>query len=162
MGLTANIESQELRREEYKERGLPPEHPHASSTDDVEGLVSTLHDLLGPVFDHEAFVDQLPKIQEEFTKRMDPDLPFYYWTQYKDCYTLEPLPSFNQPSAYGVERLDKVQISRRSEPGVFVANRAHLPLTILNNSNDTGKIQNTLTIRAKFHKDPDMLPSVKL
>lgn len=69
MGLLANIESQELRREEYVKRGLPPEHPRASSTEDVEGLVSTLHDLLGPVFDHKTFVDQLPKIQKEFTKR---------------------------------------------------------------------------------------------
>lgn len=150
MGLITNIESQELRRQEYKDRQLPPEHPRASSSDDVEGLVSTLHDLLGPVFDHKTFVDQMPKIQNEFKKRMDPDLPFYYTTQYKERYQADILPSFNEPSASGIERLDKVQISRRSDPGVFVANRAHLPQ------------KNTLTVRAQFHKAPDLLPSMTI
>ncbi|XP_028394429.1 uncharacterized protein LOC114518616 [Dendronephthya gigantea] len=149
VGLIANIESQELRRQEYVERQLPPEHPRAGSTDDVEGLVSTLHDLLGPVFDHKTFIDQLPKVQNEFKKRMDPDLPFYYWTQYKERYQTDPLPSF-KPSSSGIERLDKIQISRRSDPGLFVHNRAHLPQ------------KNTLTVRAKFHKAPDMLPSITL
>ena len=37
VGLVANLESRELRRAEYQERGLPPEHPRASATDDVEG-----------------------------------------------------------------------------------------------------------------------------
>ena len=150
VGLIANIESEELRRQEYADRQIPPEHPRAGSTDDVEGLVSTLHDLLGPVFDHKTFVDQLPKIQNEFKKRMDPDLPFYYCTQYKERCQTQPLPSFNKPSVGGIERLDKIPIARRSDPGVFVANRAHLPQ------------KNTLTVRAKFHKEPDMLPSLTL
>ena len=50
IGLTTNIESQELRRCEYQTRDLVPEHPRASSTDDVEGLVGMLHDMFGPVF----------------------------------------------------------------------------------------------------------------
>jgi hypothetical protein len=124
VGVIANIERQELRRTEYQQRHFLPEHPRASSTDDVEGFIGVLHDLLGPVFDHKTFLDQMPKICNEFYKRMDPNLPFFYWSSYKDRYQSEPLPHFNQSSAKGEERLDKVKISRRSDPGVFVANRA--------------------------------------
>jgi hypothetical protein len=57
------------------------------------------------------------------------------------------LPSFNEPSGPGVvERLDKVNFSRRGDPGVFVANRATLP--------QRGK----LTVRAQFHRAPVALP----
>ena len=59
----------ELRRVEYQDRGLPPELPHASSTDDVEGFITLLHDQLGDVFDHKAFLLQQPKILNEFTKK---------------------------------------------------------------------------------------------
>lgn len=38
IGLVANIETREQRRANYAERSLPAEHPHASSTDDVEGM----------------------------------------------------------------------------------------------------------------------------
>ena len=58
VALVANCESLELRREEYQHRGLPPEHPRASSTDDVEGFIALLHDQLGDVFDHKAFLSQ--------------------------------------------------------------------------------------------------------
>jgi hypothetical protein len=63
---------------EYIERGLPPEHPRSSSTDDVEGFFSLLHEMLGPVFDLKQFYDELPKILNEFKKRIDPNLPFYF------------------------------------------------------------------------------------
>ena len=50
-GLVANLESRELRRAEYQERGLPPEHPRASATDDVEGIIALMHEMLGDIFD---------------------------------------------------------------------------------------------------------------
>ena len=37
------------------------------------------------------------------------------------------LASFNIPSSTGEERLDRVRISRRADPGVFVASRAVIP-----------------------------------
>ena len=37
------------------------------------------------------------------------------------------LPSFNAPSRGGTERLDHIRISRRSDPGVFVARTATIP-----------------------------------
>ena len=91
---------------------------------------------------HECFT-----ILNEFKKRIDPDLPFFYWTGAKQRYTEFDLPSFNKPTAPRiVERLDKVEISRRGDPGVFVANRASLPQ------------KGQLTVRAQFHKAPVALP----
>ncbi|KXJ25564.1 Transposon Tf2-6 polyprotein [Exaiptasia diaphana] len=104
IGLVANIKSQELQRREYHQKHIPPEHPRASTTDDVEGFIGVLHDLLGPIFDHKTFLDQMPKICNEYYKRMDPNLPFYYWTSYKDQFTAAPLPYFNLPSPDSVER----------------------------------------------------------
>ena len=61
----------ELRQQYGVEKGLLPEHPRAGSTDDVEGIFSFLHGLLGPIF-------VFPKVISEYTKKCDPDLPFYY------------------------------------------------------------------------------------
>jgi hypothetical protein len=109
-----------------------------------------LHDTFGPIFDHKTLLDQMPKVFNEFTKRMDPELPFYYWTSYKERYHSVPLQHFNEPSIDGKERLDKVNISRRADPGVFVANRAQLPQ------------KNSLTVRATFHRVPESLPELAI
>lgn len=147
IGLIANLESRELRRIEYQRKGIPPEHPRASGTDDVEGMIGLMHEMLGEIFDVKQFLDEQPKILNEFKKRIDPELKFFYWTGTKERYTDFDLPSFNQPSSRGCkERLDKVVLSRRGDPGVFVANRASLPQ------------RGQLTARAKFHRDPVELP----
>lgn len=146
VALVANIESREHRRAEGKARGLPPENPRASTTDDVEGIISLLHELLGLIFDHKTFNEQFPKIMYEFNKRIDPDNPFYYWTGVHERYHLKALPSFNDPSLFGIECLDRVNISRRADPGVFVANRAHFPQ------------RGSLTVRATFHVVSEALP----
>jgi hypothetical protein len=147
IGLIANIESREIRRVEYQARDMPFEHPRASSTDDVEGFFALMHDMLGDVFNIKQFADAQPKILNEFAKKIDPECPFYYWTGAKERYTEFDLPSFNKPSSKGdKERLDKVKVSRRGDPGVFVANRASLPQ------------KGQLTVRATFHKEPQPLP----
>ena len=145
--MVANLESRELRRCEYIARQLPPEHPRASATDDVEGMFSLLHDMLGDIFDLKQFHDAQAKIFNEFNKRINPDIKFYYWTGAKDRYSEFELPSFNEPTKKGmVERLDKVKVSRRGDPGIFVANRASLPQ------------KGQLTARAQFHRAPIELP----
>ena len=97
--------------------------------------------MLGNIFDLKEFHDSQPKILNEITKRINPDLKFYYWTGVKERYREFELPSFNKPSGDGIlERLDQVHISKRGDPGVFVANRASLPQ------------KGELTARAKFHK----------
>ena len=147
VGLIANLESREIRRLEYRSRELPPEHPRASATDDVEGMIGLMHDMLGNIFDVKQFLEAQPKILNEFSKRVDPALQFFSWTGAKERYSEIVLPSFNKPSGYGKkERLDKVPLSRRGDPGVFVANRASLPQ------------RGQLTARAKFHREPVALP----
>ncbi len=141
------MESRELRRIEYRNRKLPPEHPRASATDDVEGMIGLMHDMLGNIFDVKQFLEAQPKILNEFSKRIDPDLQFYYWTGAKERFTDDSLPSFNLPSGNEKgERLDQIKVSRRGDPGVFVGNRASLPQ------------KGQLTARAKFHRDPIELP----
>ena len=147
VGLVANLESRELRRVEYHERGLPFEHPRASSTDDVEGIIATMHEMIGEVFDVKQFNDEQPKILHEFNKRIDPDLQFYYWSGANERFSEFELPSFNQPSGKGItERLDRIIISRRGDPGVFVSDRAAMPQ------------RGQLTARAQYHRAPVELP----
>ena len=138
------------RRRDGTAADLPPEHPRASSTDDVEGFISILHRLLGKIFDHKTFLDSVPKILNEFTKKIDPDLPFFYWTGSDKRYNVGPLPSFNRPSENGKERLDKVSISKRSDPGVFHSNRASVPQ------------KGVLSVRAIYHNPPESLPPLDL
>ena len=132
VGLIANLTSLELRRAEYVSRDLPPEHPRSGTSDDVECL--------------KEFYDSDPKIMTEFDERIDRDIRIYYWTGHKHRLRNFALPNFNQPSASGTERLDRVVISRRADTGVFVARRADLP------------VRGALTVRTQFHNVPENLP----
>ena len=106
-----------------------------------------MHEMLDDIFDVKQFLDAQPKILNEFKKRIDPELEFYYWTGAKERYRDFELPSFNQPSGDSlIERLDRVTLSKRGDPGVFVANRASLPQ------------KGQLTARAQFHRAPVELP----
>ncbi|XP_070533891.1 uncharacterized protein [Ptychodera flava] len=144
VAIIANVESLEHRRKLNDLYG--PEHPRASTTDDVEGFFSIIHNMFGRIFDHKTFKDNTRKICNEFSKRLDADLPFYYWTGTEDRYTIGELPSFNEPSRQGIERLDRMRIERRADPGVFHANRASLPR------------RGALSVRAEFHSLPELLP----
>lgn len=48
--IIANIESREWRRGFCEKENLPPEHPRASTTDDVECFFSVLRDCVGKDF----------------------------------------------------------------------------------------------------------------
>ena len=70
----------------------------------------------------------------EFCKRLDPDLPFYYWRG-TDRYTEEEMPSFDETPELPVDltlenhplRLHRVKPCRREDGTVFVAGRCFLP-----------------------------------
>ena len=98
---------------------MPPENPRASTTDDIEGMIALFHGLLGPIFDLKAFKQEFPKIMNDFSKWIDPDIPFYYWTGIHERFHLKALPSFNEPSQSGIGCLDRVVISCRADPGVM-------------------------------------------
>jgi len=51
VGLVANLETHQQGRKEHTQRDLPPEHPRASSTDDVEGIIALFHEVIDVVFD---------------------------------------------------------------------------------------------------------------
>ena len=106
-----------------------------------------MYEMLGDIFVVKQFLDAQPKILIEVKKRIDPELEFYYWTRAKERYRDFELPSFNQPSGDSlIKRLDRMTLSKRGDPGIFVANRASLPQ----------KVQ--LTAREQFHRAPVELP----
>ena len=77
--------------------GLPAEHPRASTTDDVEYFFSVLRDLVGKHFTVKQVQFEFRKLCLEFTKRLDPDLLFFYFTSSHDRFQEGPLPDFYQP-----------------------------------------------------------------
>lgn len=83
----ANIETQEHRRRLNHMYGFA-EHPRASSTDDVEAFFSLTRRLIGQTFTVQEFAQQWPTIVTEFVKKIDPELPFYYWTL-REPYTVQ-------------------------------------------------------------------------
>ena len=82
VGLLANLTSLEMRRKEYRYRNIGPERPKGGTTDDVEGFISILHEMLEDihVFTLNDFYNSCPKIVNEFCKKIYRDLPYYYWT----------------------------------------------------------------------------------
>jgi len=47
---------------------------------------------MGSNFDLKEFFDEFPKVMSEFEKRIDPDLPFFYWTVHQTCYRVFDYP----------------------------------------------------------------------
>lgn len=120
--ITTNIESQERRRILTSTVGYS-EHPRASTTDDVECFFSLTRRQLGDTFSLKDFKNAWPKIVREFTKKMDPALPFYYWTQNNRFKVGET--SFDEPNDNA--RLHTVQHSQREDSSIFTSGRAFLP-----------------------------------
>lgn len=79
-------------------------------------------------------ISQVNYSHREFTKRMDGDLPFYYWTL-DERYSDEDLPSFDHCPAIDEDqdlrthpfRLHRLRINQREDSSIFVSGRAHLP-----------------------------------
>ena len=96
--LITNIEGCEWRRRHYFSDGRRLEHPRASTTDDVECFFSVMRDNIGRNFTTKEVQFGIRKLCAEFTKKLDPDLPFYYYTPSHTHYYEGPLLSFNEPS----------------------------------------------------------------
>lgn len=84
IALTTTIESREWARKRRVENSLPPVHPRASSTDDVECFFSILRSTIGSDFTTTKVMIEWQKECLEFAKRINPDLPFYYYTTTHD------------------------------------------------------------------------------
>ena len=72
VALTTTIESREWMRRRRVSVGLPPEHPRASSTDDVECFFSILRNTIGVNFTTRAVMLEWRKVCNEFSKRINP------------------------------------------------------------------------------------------
>ncbi len=81
-----------------------------------KGFFSILHHLLGPTFDHKSFAENYRKIEQEFVKRIDPELGFFYWTGVNERYNTGPLDSFNEHKEGEVERLKKSNFPAERTP----------------------------------------------
>ena len=120
-----------------------PEHPRASTSDDVECFFSMMRDSLGPNFTSKEVQFGFRKVAFEFSKRLDPDLPFFYHTSTHNRYSEGPLKAFNEPSS---KQKQKSRVPRRELSTVFSSRRATLP------------VQGSLSVRTQFHNQPLNLP----
>jgi len=91
----------------------------------------------------------------EFCKRMDPDLPFYFWTSNERYREEDEFPSFDErpESADDHEpvnhplRLHRLTVNRREDASILCAGRAFLPA------------RNQTSIRQRIHKPVAPLPN---
>lgn len=90
----------------------------------------------------------------EFSKRMDMDLPFYYWTL-NERFSDEAYPSFDGRPQVEEDtddtrnhplRLHRLRINQREDSSIFVVGRAHQPA------------RHRQTIRQSFHRPGNYLP----
>ena len=75
---------------------MPQEHPRASSTDDFECLFSIMRDLCGKHFTVRTALYSWRNICLEFSKRLNPNLGFYYHTSTHDRFYEGERPSFDK------------------------------------------------------------------
>lgn len=118
------------------------ENPRASTTDDVECFFSVLRDQLGKHFTLKQVKYEWRKCCLEFHKRIDPGLPFYYYTSNHDRFHEGERPNFNEPSS----RMKKQRRVPRRERLLFTSARASLARRGL------------ASIRSRFHNIPPELP----
>lgn len=84
VALTTTIESREWVKRRRVSDGLPPEHPRASLTDDVKCFFGILRNTIGTHFTTKSVMVERRKICHDFSKRIDSDLPFFYYTSTHD------------------------------------------------------------------------------
>ena len=77
----------------------------------------------------------------EFSRRMDPSLPFYYYTSMDRFYESE-MPSFNEPP----KKAKESRLPNRELLSSNVGRRASFP------------VRSSLSVRAQFHNVPVNLP----
>ena len=123
-----------------------PENPRAGTTDDVECIFSIMRDLIGKHFTLRHVRYTWRKICSEFSKRLDPDLGFYYFTSSHDRFYEGERPSFDTAAT----KKQRTSRSRRRElPGHLMFGRATLPQPSQPSSRST---------RMTFHNIPPPVP----
>ncbi len=128
VALTTTIESREWVRRRNNALLLPPEHPRASTTDDVECFFSILRNMLGTHFTVKDVRYAWRKICQELGKRLDKDLPFYYFVSIHERFFEGNRPSFKvfkKPMRNPRHQC----LRRKDQPGQLVFSRTALVKT---------------------------------
>ena len=148
IAVTTDIESRELKRVVNMEEGLPAEHPRASTTDDLECFFSMLRDFVGQHFTVKQVQYEFRKFCIEFSKRLDPELPFYYYTSAHDRFKEGPLPNFDEPRPTKKTSRNPryMRAPRREQLGALVPGRTSMITP------------GSRSVRAKFHQVAVELP----
>ena len=144
IAVISHIETYELRRIELLNYSLPPEHPRASTTDDVECFFSVVRDSVGKNFTLKQVKFSWRKICNEHQKRNDSDLPYFYYTSNHDRFYEGERLSFDIAGAR--KRVMKVSRAESMAASTFASGKASLPS------------HKTLHTRAVFHNPPEELP----
>ena len=145
VAVVTNIEGREWRRRQFCNL-REPEHPRASSTDDVECMFSILRDTIGRNFSTKEVMFGFRKACIEFMKRLDPELPFYYYTSSHTRFYEGPLPNFNTKTQKKKRKF--ARLPRREHLAAFAPRRATMP------------VRGSLSIRPQFHNLPLELPPI--
>ena len=111
--LITNTEGREWHRRKVIDSTRKPEHPKAPTTNNVECLFSLVRDSIGQNFTTKQIGFNIHKVYTEFTKGLDPDLPFFYHTTALTQHREGPLPNFNTPL---LKPPKKKRVPRREQP----------------------------------------------
>ena len=122
--LIAGIESVQWKRHEYAALEKTMENPRSSTTDDVECMFSIMRDLTGKHFTLREARNTWRKCCIEFSKRLDPDLGFYYFSSAHDRFFEGDRPNFDEKHTRS--RRPK-RLRRREQPSHLMFGRATLP-----------------------------------
>ncbi len=145
IALTTTIESREWVRRRRALQSLPPEHPRAGSTDDVECFFSVLRNTIGTHFTSKSVMVEWRKICQEFSKRIDSNLPFFYYTSTHDRYyegEREDFDTYTRPTSNPRQQ----RVRTREQPGNLAVGRA----TLIKSG--------AQSIRRQYHNLPVELP----
>ena len=139
--MTTNIEGREWRRCQIH---CQPEHPRSGTSDDVECFFSVMRDTIGQDFTTKKVQYGFRKICNEFVKRLDDKLPFFYHTSTHTRFSEGPLANFDEQSNRPKRKARS--IPRREQPSAFAPRRATLP------------VRGSVSTRVQFHNVPLELP----
>ena len=144
--MVTNIETWEWRCVDNVTNRRQPEHLRASSTDDANCFFSVMRDSIGHNFTTKQVNFGFRKACAEFTKCLDPDLPFYYHTSSHTRFYEGPtcMPNFSEPDSTVKRKSERTP--RREQPAAFVTWHA------------TMLMRGSQTVRAQFHNIPVELP----
>ena len=125
IALTTTIESREWVRRRNKAMNLPHEHPRASTTDDVECFFSILRNMISMHFTVKDARLAWRKVCIELRKRLDRNLPFYYYVTKHERFFEGDRPNFElfkKPKHNPRHQ----PIRKKDQPGQLVPSRTSL------------------------------------